>query len=136
MNSKNVIIPIGVSGKHPRRHPEPEPVKPRYDGDSRNVLAQLKEVVAAEVVNVVGPKHPQLAAAESLLRTVEEDLLRRQLALRRYSDVHEYFNTRNTTTGRMLEMIHGLEQDRACALWKLIGDLRSRLRNTLGAKLN
>jgi hypothetical protein len=136
MSNKDVIINIGAPGKRPRRHPEAEPGRPRYDGDSRTVLGQLKDVVAAEVVNVVGPSHPQLVAAESLLRTVEGDLLRRQLALRRYGEVHDYFSTRNSPTGRILEVIHGLEQDRAYALWRLIGDLRSRLRNTLGAKLN
>ena len=136
MNSKDVIINIGAPGRRPRRHPEAEPDRPRYDGDSRTVLGQLKDVVAAEVVNVVGPSHPQLVAAESLLRVVEEDLRGRQLALKRYGDIHDYFGRQNSITGRMLEVIRTLEQDRNCAVRALLEDLRSRLRNTLQSKLN
>jgi len=136
MNSKDVLVNIQTIDKRTRRHLPLRPAGPRYDGDSKTVLGLLKEAVAAEIVNVVGPSHPQLVAAESLLRVVEEDLRGRQLALKRYGDIHDYFGRQNSTTGRMLEVIRALEQDRNCAVRALLEDLRSRLRNTLQGKLN
>jgi len=109
---------------------------PWYGANCKTVQGLLKEVVAAEVVNVVGPSHPELVAAESLLCMVKADLVRQLIAIDRYGDLLGDLGGQNHTTRRMLEAILAVEKQHAGELGELLEDFRSRLRNKLRSKLN
>ena len=136
MNSKDVLATIDTVRKRTRRRVAIGLAEPEYAADSKTVLKLLKDAVAAEVVNVVGPSHPELVAAESLLRMVADDLAGDRSAIERYGDIREYFGRQNSTTGRMLQAILAAREQHAGELGNLLEDMRSRLRNKLRSKLN